>query len=75
MKTEDITKSSGPSAADWAVLRQSSPEDFDGHTGFERMTPTERLRWLDQAAEFVSKQNAAARCRETNGALVSGGDA
>jgi len=52
------------SAGDWEVLRRSRPEDFDGHTGFERMTPTERLRWLDQAVEFVSRQTALARCRD-----------
>jgi hypothetical protein len=38
-----------------AVLESAKPEDFDGHTEFYRMTPLERLRWLDQAVEMVLK--------------------
>ena len=38
-----------------AVLQKAKPEDFDGHTEFYRMTPLERLRWLDQAVEMVLK--------------------
>jgi hypothetical protein len=38
-----------------AVLQKAKPEDFDGHTEFYRMTPLQRLRWLDQAVEMVLK--------------------
>jgi len=38
-----------------AVLEKAKPEDFDGPTEFYRMTPLERLRWLDQAVEMVLK--------------------
>ena len=48
------------SIADWAALKKSQPSDFDGHTGFDQMTPTARLRWLEQAAEFVWLQKGAA---------------
>lgn len=35
------------------ALAQCTPEDFDGHTEFQRLTPEERLDWLFQAATFV----------------------
>lgn len=35
------------------ALAQCTPEDFDGHTDFQRLTPEERLDWLVQAATFV----------------------
>lgn len=31
------------------ILKQTSPEDFDGHTEFSRMTPDQRLTWLEEA--------------------------
>ena len=44
-----------------AVLQKAKPEDFDGHTEFYRMTPLERLRWLDQAVEMVLKPRPQSR--------------
>ena len=38
-----------------AALEKAKPEDFDGHTEFHRMTPLQRLRWLDQAVAMVLK--------------------
>ena len=35
------------------VLAQTGPEDFDGHTEFHRLTPQERLEWLDSAVTFI----------------------
>ena len=35
------------------ALAQCTPQDFDGHTEFQRLTPEERLDWLFQAATFV----------------------
>jgi len=29
------------------AVRHSRPEDYDGHTEFDRMTPAQRLAWLD----------------------------
>ncbi len=50
------------------ALAQCTPEDFDGHTEFYRLTPEQRLEWLCQAAAFVhefkGKAQAAAK-RET----------
>ena len=31
------------------ILERTTPADFDGHTEFARMTPDERLSWLDEA--------------------------
>jgi len=43
------------------IIYKSSPEDFDGHTGFDRMTPAARLAWLETAVEFVTSANARRR--------------
>lgn len=36
-----------------AILAQTTPEDYDGHTEFARLTPAQRLEWLDLAVQFV----------------------
>ena len=55
-----------------AVLQKAKTEDFDGHTEFYRMTPLERLRWLDQAVEMVLKLRPQIRQNaEGQGALGS----
>jgi len=35
-------------------------QDYDGHTEFDRMSPAQRLAWLDEATLFVWKQKARA---------------
>ncbi len=35
------------------ILQKTKPEDFDGHTEFHRLTPEQRLAWLDQAVAFI----------------------
>ena len=47
------------------AVRLSRPEDYDGHTGFDRMTPGQRLAWLDEATMFVLNQRAAAKKKKT----------
>jgi hypothetical protein len=42
-------------------LRLANPEDFDGHTEFERMGPEERLMWLSQCAQFFDEVAGSAR--------------
>mgnify|MGYP001554175225 CR=1 FL=1 len=41
--------------ADWETLHRSVPADYDGHTGFDRMSPAARFAWLEAAAVFVSQ--------------------
>jgi hypothetical protein len=36
-----------------SILAHTTPADFDGHTEFERMTPAQRLEWLDLAVQFI----------------------
>ena len=38
---------------DWKVLSSISAEHFDGHTEFYRMSPEQRLQWLDDAVDFI----------------------
>lgn len=49
------------------VLRRCSPEDFDGHTEFHRLTPAQRLAWLDEAVAFIG---AAKRMRPPASAVT-----
>jgi len=46
------------------AVRHSRPEDYDGHTEFDRMTSAQRLAWLDEATLFVWKQKARASCEK-----------
>ena len=43
------------------AVRHSRPEDYDGHTEFDRMTPSQRLAWLDEATIFVFNQGIATK--------------
>ena len=38
------------------IIEHTNPEDYDGHTEFSRMTPAERLTWLDQAVLFIESR-------------------
>ena len=51
------------------MKRRSRPEDYDGHTEFDRMSPAQRLAWLDEATLFVWKQKARASRAEKIGRL------
>ncbi len=55
------------------VLAKCKPEDFDGHTGFDRLTPEERLDWLDEAAAFVHEFKGLANRRRRGGRAGAGG--
>ena len=35
------------------MLAQTTPEDFDGHTEFPRLTPEQKLEWLAEGARFI----------------------
>ena len=43
------------------AVRHSRPQDYDGHTEFDRMTPGQRLAWLDEATMFVFYHGAATK--------------
>jgi hypothetical protein len=48
----NLRKKSTPEEFEHA-LAQCTPEDFDGHTEFYRLTAEQRLEWLCEAAAFV----------------------
>lgn len=50
MTTEEISN----------FLEKVTPEDFDGHTEFDRLTAEQRLMWLSQIAQFVVLYKGAA---------------
>ena len=65
MKTKKTERQ--PSSHSEKVLTACRPEDFDGHTDFQRLTPEQRLDWLCQAATFVHEfRGKARRAAEAN---------
>lgn len=40
-------------ARDLEIIRHANPDAFDGHTEFSRLSPNERLTWLESAVRFV----------------------
>jgi hypothetical protein len=52
--SEPIHTFCGPSPADLEVLRCTTAADFDGHTEFQRLSPRQRLAWLDEAVAFIT---------------------
>ena len=36
------------------------PEDFDGHSEFQRLTPEQRLLWLSQIQRFIATSKGKA---------------
>ena len=45
--------------ADLEVVRHATPGDFDGHTEFHRLSPRQRLVWLDEAVAFITAAQRA----------------
>lgn len=45
--------------ADLEVVRHTTPSDFDGHTEFHRLSPRQRLVWLDEAVAFITAAQRA----------------
>lgn len=41
------------------IIARSRPEDYDGHTEFARLTPRERLAWLDAAVVLWESRGGA----------------
>ena len=52
-----------------AAVRRSRPEDYDGHTEFDRMTPGQRMAWLDEAALLVFSHKKTAVLSPTTGKI------
>ena len=50
--------------ADLEVLQRTTAADFDGHTEFHRLSPWQRLAWLDEAVAFIASAKRATRTSE-----------
>lgn len=46
------------------IVEATRPSDFDGHTEFSRMTPDQRLSWLDEANATYLELHGLARVAE-----------
>jgi hypothetical protein len=53
MSPESYPSAAGESNAVGEVIARSRPEDYDGHTEFGRLTPAQRLAWLESAIRFI----------------------
>jgi len=48
-------------AADLEILQRTTVADFDGHTEFHRLSPRQRLAWLDEAVAFITSAKSTKR--------------
>lgn len=48
-------------ARDLELIRRANPDAFDGHTEFSRLSPNERLTWLEYAVRFVLASKSVER--------------
>lgn len=42
------------------VISHLRPEDFDGHTDFQLLSPDQKLMWLSQAVQFFFENKGKA---------------
>ena len=54
MSPEPYSPSAGEPGKVGEAIARSKSADYDGHTEFERLTPAERLAWLESAVRFIS---------------------
>jgi hypothetical protein len=68
MSTNPKKESPVPAPLDEAalagIIAGSKPEDYDGHTEFERLSPRARLQWLDSAVSFYEMARRAREARD-----------
>lgn len=57
--SDPADKHTSDTTADLETLRCTTAADFDGHTEFHRLSPLERLAWLDEAVAFIASAKAA----------------
>jgi hypothetical protein len=46
-----------------AIIAASRPEDYDGHTEFNQLSPRARLEWLESAVSFAENARKAREAR------------
>lgn len=50
----------GEKARALEAISRCAPEDFDGHTDFAKLTPLQRLEWLEHLSWFVYENRGRA---------------
>jgi len=53
MSPEPYPSPAGESGTVKDAIARSRPGDYDGHTEFGRLTPAQRLAWLESAIRFI----------------------
>lgn len=59
--SEPVNTQTPAAVADLEVLQRTTAADFDGHTEFHRLSPWQRLAWLDEAVAFITSAKTATR--------------
>lgn len=67
-RTQESTSPSREVVA--AIIARSKPEDYDGHTEFERLSPRARLEWLESAVRFIESSRRAREVRDNSGSSL-----
>ncbi len=62
--TEEQERPTPDRTAVAAIIARSKPEDYDGHTEFERLSPESRLEWLESAVRFIELTRRARVTRD-----------
>ncbi|MEO6996026.1 MAG: hypothetical protein ABI273_20660 [Lacunisphaera sp.] len=60
-KQSPLSPSSDAVANALATIHRSQPEDYDGHTEFESLSPDARLSWLESAVRFIQASKEVRR--------------
>lgn len=58
MKNPKKVLESNPGKFEW--LDKCKPSDFDGHTSFASLTPSQKLEWLEQAGNVIREMKGRA---------------
>jgi hypothetical protein len=59
--SDPINTRADATLSDLDTVRRSKPDDFDGHTEFHRLSPRQRLAWLDEAVAFITSAKGVKR--------------
>jgi hypothetical protein len=59
--SKPINTQASAARVDLETVRRAKPRDFDGHTEFYRLSPRQRLAWLDEAVAFITAAKSTKR--------------
>jgi len=68
MNTDPLQQPTDNDLGDFVKTVQGlTPEDFDGHTDFMKLTPDDKLIWLSNAARFFFQQHSTGKLEQDTG--------